>query len=61
MKSQRWILLAVAAGVTLAMMATGRRGHRKSVAQVHDHRTDLHAWENEGGNLAPARGSAVSP
>ncbi len=64
MKSLRWFALAVVAGsaasMTLATMANRRR-QRTAAAQAHAQRSDLHSWENEGGNVAPASGAAVSP
>ena len=65
MNSQRWFLLVVAAasaaGAALAVMATGRRHRHRKMTQVREHRSDLHSWENEGGNLAPVQVAAVSP
>jgi hypothetical protein len=64
MNSQRWLLLVVAlasaASATFAMLATGRRRHHRKTTQMREHKADLHAWENEGGNVAPVPATVVS-
>jgi len=60
---KRWIfLLAVSssAAVGAVMASRTRRRHVRAAGEVQ-RRTDLKAWENEGGNLAPAPASAVQP
>ena len=65
MTSPRWFVLDVAAGspasMTLSRMAHGRRHHARAAAQMRERRLDLHAWENEGGNVTPVASPAVSP
>ncbi len=49
------LLLALAAGAAVgtAIATTRRRGNLRT-ANALEHKQDLKAWENEGGNLAPA-------
>jgi len=51
-----WFLLAVALGATAgaAVVSTSRDRSRRAADRV-EHKTDLRSWENEGGNLAPAK------
>jgi hypothetical protein len=60
---KRWILLlavTMCAAVGAAFASRTRRRHVHSAGKVQ-HKTDLKAWENEGGNLAPTPASAVQP
>jgi hypothetical protein len=59
----RWILLlaiATSAAVGAAVASKSRRRHHRN---RHDREsaTELHSWENEGGNVAPAAVSPVLP
>lgn len=50
-----FVLLAVAAGVAAGVtLGTGLRRSRQGALRKREHSQDLKAWENEGGNLAPA-------
>ena len=51
---KRWlfaVVLSAAAGAAVTSQVLRRR---QRLAQHRDHAEDLKAWENEGGNLAPA-------
>ena len=53
----RWpILLAACGGAALATLLRGKR-HKEKQA----HKAELHEWENEGGNLAPAPEAPETP
>jgi len=59
----RWLLVfalaaAAAAGVMAASGVSRRRG--RAIRQS-EYREDLKAWENEGGNLAPATPAPSRP
>jgi hypothetical protein len=58
---RRWtILLAVTISAAIgAAFAARSRDHRIRAAGESQRRTDLRAWENEGGNLAPPPVSTV--
>jgi hypothetical protein len=52
---RRWIILfavTISAAVGAAF-ASRSRGQRVQAAGESERKTDLKAWENEGGNLAP--------
>jgi hypothetical protein len=49
--SPRWIWMLAACGAIAALTAQVRR---KREIEHHIHKANLHEWENEGGNLAPA-------
>jgi hypothetical protein len=55
-------LLAVtsSAAAGAAFASRIRRRHVRAAGEVQ-HRTDLKAWENEGGNLAPVPASTAQP
>lgn len=57
----RWILmLALAAAAAAgAVAASGVNRRRVRTASELDERKNLKAWENEGGNLAPASAAPV--
>jgi len=59
---KRWlVLLAVAASAGGAAVALNlRRGHHRT-AREKDHKSDVKAWENEGGNLAPTPAATAAP
>jgi len=60
---KRWILLlavTASAAAGAAFASRTRRRHVHAAGQVQ-HKTDLKAWENEGGNLAPTPATAVPP
>jgi hypothetical protein len=60
---KRWIfLLAVTASAAAgaAFASRTRRRHVRAAGELQ-HKTDLKAWENEGGNLAPTPAPAVQP
>ena len=61
--SNRWILmLALAAAAAAgAVAASGVSRRRDRVARDVERRNDLKAWENEGGNLAPASAAPMRP
>lgn len=52
----RWLLVfaLAAAAAAGAVVASGVRRRRNRAIRHSEHREDLKAWENEGGNLAPA-------
>jgi len=54
------LLLAVTTSAAVAAFATRTRRQHVRVAG-EEHKTNLHAWENEGGNLAPIPASAMQP
>jgi hypothetical protein len=56
---KRWIFLAMAAGAlgSVAAALTSRRGSQRTARAV-DLKTGVKSWENEGGNLSPAQGTA---
>jgi transposase len=57
------VFVAVAGGIALgAALALGARRNRQHqhAAQRRQHKIDLHQWEGEGGNLAPARAPVVA-
>jgi hypothetical protein len=58
---RRWILLiAVTMSAAIgAAFAARTRSQRVKAAGESEHKTDLKAWENEGGNLAPPQVSTV--
>jgi len=58
----RWILVAAAAaaGAVGALAASEVRRRHVRVARDIDNRQQIKSWENEGGNLAPARTNPVS-
>jgi len=55
-------LLAVTSSAAAGMVLASRirRRHVRAVSKVQ-RRTDLKAWENEGGSLAPVPASTVQP
>jgi hypothetical protein len=57
---KRWIPLVALTLSAAVCAAVASRFRRRSVRAAHEeqHQTNLKAWENEGGNPAPA---AVSP
>jgi hypothetical protein len=58
---RRWIIL-VAVTISAAVgaaLASRSRGQRVQAAGESQRKTDLKAWENEGGNLAPPPVSTV--
>ena len=53
---KRWILLlALLASATLgaAFASQSRRRHHRALGDHREHKENLRAWENEGGNCAP--------
>ena len=52
---RRWtLLIAVTMSAAIgAALASRSRSQRVLAAGKLEHKTDLKAWENEGGNLAP--------
>ena len=60
---KRWILLlALTTGMALgAAFASRARRRHVQTAQNLQHKEEVKAWENEGGNLAPAASTAVQP
>jgi hypothetical protein len=56
------LLLAVALGAAIGAVVASksRRLHQRAVRDL-EHTTDVKAWENEGGNLAPTAATAVLP
>ncbi len=59
----RWLLVfaLAAAAAAGAMAASGARRRRGRATRHSEYREDLKAWENEGGNLAPARPAPMHP
>jgi hypothetical protein len=60
---RRWLLLlsvAASAAIGAAIASRSRRRNHRA-AHVLQHKTDLRAWENEGGNLAPAAANQQHP
>jgi hypothetical protein len=60
---KRWILLlavTTSAAVGVAFASRTWRRHVRAAGEM-EHKTDLKAWENEGGNIAPAPATAVQP
>jgi hypothetical protein len=55
------LLLAVTTSAAVAAFATRTRRQIVHAAGEEQHKTNLHAWENEGGNLAPIPASALQP
>jgi len=55
------LLLAVTTSAAVAAFATRTKRRHVRVAGEEQHKTNLHAWENEGGNLAPIPASAIQP
>lgn len=50
---KRWLFLVTMVAIAGAVLAsTTRRRQRRSVHEL-EHKENLTAWENEGGNLAP--------
>ncbi len=60
---KRWILLLAVTASAAAGAAFASRTRRRDVHAAGEvqHKTDLKAWENEGGNLAPTAATAVQP
>jgi hypothetical protein len=59
----RWIVLlaiATSAAVGAVFASRSRRRHRRN-RRDREGTTELHSWENEGGNVAPAAVSPVLP
>ena len=57
---QRYLLLALAAGASIGVViASQLRRRQHEVAFKRDHAHDLKTWENEGGNVAPDRATAM--
>ncbi len=56
----RWVLLLAIAAIGGVVVSKSRRRHRRN---RHDREfaTELHAWENEGGNVAPAAMPSALP
>jgi hypothetical protein len=50
--NSRWIWMLAACGAIAALTAQVRR--KREIEQLV-HKSNLHEWENEGGNLAPAQ------
>jgi len=65
MSKSRWFVLFVAGAAILSFtqfpFGSTMRSRADCAAGEVQRRTDLKAWENEGGNLAPAPASAVQP
>lgn len=59
----RWFLVfaLAAAAAAGAMAASGVRRRRHRATRHAEYREDLKAWENEGGNLAPAAKAPSRP
>jgi hypothetical protein len=60
---KHWFLLvavAVSAAVGAAFASRSQRGHHRAAHDVQ-HKENLKAWENEGGNVAPAAASPAQP
>ena len=60
---KRWSLIlaiAISAAAGAAIAATSRRKHVRATQHLQ-HKTHVTAWENEGGNLAPAPAAAAMP
>jgi len=56
MINRNWTwLLALASGVAIGAVLAQRRHTRHQLADRQQHKSDVRDWENEGGNLAPAR------
>jgi hypothetical protein len=58
---KRWILLLAllaSASLGVAFASQARRRHHGALRDHRQHKENLHTWENEGGNFAPA--AAVS-
>lgn len=56
--NSRWIWMLAACGAIAALTAQVRR---KREIEHLVHKANLHEWENEGGNLAPAPSPPGSP
>ena len=52
----RWILLLVVAARAAAGIVVASRSRRQNSrsARAREHKSQIRAWENEGGNLAPS-------
>jgi hypothetical protein len=59
MDKRQIFLLAITIGVAIGAMFASR-SRRRRVAQDRQHGLNLRAWENEGGNLAPAAASPAT-
>jgi hypothetical protein len=59
----RWILLLAVAAGAVAVTGGASRWRRRHRRTVHDlqHKTDVKAWENEGGNVMPPPAAPVLP
>jgi hypothetical protein len=58
---RRWTLLiavTISAAIGAAFASRARRQHVHAAGEL-ERKTDLKAWENEGGNLAPVPASTV--
>jgi len=52
--NRRWVVaLAMVGGAAVGAAITLNRRNERRHAEERQHRHDLHAWEGEGGNLAP--------
>jgi hypothetical protein len=63
MTTKQFIVFSLAlAGCATAAYAIGRRNSHMQKRQVkkRELKQDLHTWENEGGNLAPAAAGAAA-
>ena len=50
-----WVLLGLAAGTAAGVSRAARLRRQQDRHRAHiAHKADVKAWENEGGNLAPA-------
>ncbi len=62
-ENKRWIPLLALTLSAAVCAAVASRLQRRSVRAAHEdqHQTNLKAWENEGGNAAPAAVSSTQP